>query len=147
MSPPKPSWPSQPTGSGSFGRFKLSESEGVLVVSNAIRLLGTKYKFGGENPREGFDCSGFIGYCYSVSANIRAPRTVREMQIWANPIGRGAERPGDLVFFGSGSVATHAGICRGNGRFIHSPSTGGKVREEGFVSGHWRQQLIGFGRP
>ena len=37
-------------------------------------------------------------------------------------------RRGDLVFFGDNNYITHVGMFMGNNEFIHSPSTGDKVK-------------------
>ncbi|MEY4059871.1 MAG: hypothetical protein RL551_1127, partial [Pseudomonadota bacterium] len=41
--------------------------------------MGVPYRYGGNNPKGGFDCSGLIAYVYQKSANIKLPRTIQEM--------------------------------------------------------------------
>jgi cell wall-associated NlpC family hydrolase len=48
-----------------------------LVAINALlkeagKHLGTHYRGGGKTPA-GFDCSGFVGYCYNTTLGIRTP--------------------------------------------------------------------------
>jgi cell wall-associated NlpC family hydrolase len=52
-----------------------------------------------------------------------------------------------LVLFVQRSVATHAGIYVGEGRFVHAPSTGGEVRLDNLYSVYWLTQKVAFRRP
>jgi cell wall-associated NlpC family hydrolase len=66
---------------------------------------------------------------------------------WGQPVGSAALRSGDLVVFFQSSVATHAGIYVGEGRFVHAPSNGGKVRLDAVHSKYWASQPVAFRRP
>jgi cell wall-associated NlpC family hydrolase len=101
------------------------------VLLRAIGLVGTPYRWGGNTPDSGFDCSGLIGYVYHDAAGITLPRSTREMITLRGPdIDRSQLQTGDLVFFatGGGSNVSHAGIYVGEGRFVHAPATGGTVK-------------------
>ncbi len=111
------------------------------VAMLALGLVGTPYRFGGNSPEGGFDCSGLIGYVYSQALGLRLPRTVRELQSWGQPVEPQEMRTGDLVFMGRGAVATHAGIVVSQRRFVHAPSTGGTVRMEFIDAPHWARNL------
>ena len=77
-------------------------------------------------PRSGFDCSGFVRYVYAHFGVSLAHSSYAQFGL-GRRVGRGSLRPGDLVFFdGLG----HVGIYIGNGRFIHAPHTGTRVRIE-----------------
>ncbi len=115
---------------------------------HALGLVGTPYRYGGNTPASGFDCSGLIGYVYWQAAQIRVPRTVQQIGNWGQPVSGDALRTGDLVVFGgSGRAATHAGIYVGEGRFVHAPSTGGTVRMDHLASRYWSAQPVSFRRP
>jgi cell wall-associated NlpC family hydrolase len=45
------------------------------VLFRALGLVGTPYRWGGNTPDSGFDCSGLIGFVYRDAAGIscRAP--------------------------------------------------------------------------
>nr|WP_239649571.1 NlpC/P60 family protein [Methylocucumis oryzae] len=50
------------------------------AVAYALTLQGTPYRYGKDNPREGFDCSGFVRHVYSTQG-VRLPRTAKEMAL------------------------------------------------------------------
>jgi cell wall-associated NlpC family hydrolase len=102
------------------------------VVGVALRYLGVSYLWGGTTP-SGFDCSGFVQYCY-LQVGVNLPRTSREQFKVGTFIAAGdlgSLRPGDLVFFGYGADPGrihHVGMYVGDGNFIHAPGTGDHVK-------------------
>lgn len=86
------------------------------VTALAIKYLGSKYLWGGENPQTGFDCSGLVQYTYRLGAGIATPRVAQDQFIAARRIAAARAVPGDLVFFhdDTGSVY-HVGILAGPG--------------------------------
>ena len=131
----------------SFSVSQLSPGQASDVTIYAVGLVGTPYRYGGNTPAGGFDCSGLIGHVYRTRAALSLPRSVAALQHWGQPLSADSIRSGDLVFFGRGEVATHAGIYVGDGRFVHAPSTGGTVRLEQLSARHWVAQQIAFRRP
>lgn len=120
-------------------QFKQDTSVGTEDISiAAVGLVGVPYRYGGNNPKGGFDCSGLIAYVFSKSANIKLPRTIQEMSSKGQSVDNQAPAPGDLVFFNTtGERYSHAGIYVGQGRFVHAPSAGGTVRLEQITSPYW----------
>jgi cell wall-associated NlpC family hydrolase len=114
-----------------------------------LGLVGTPYRFGGNTPQAGFDCSGLIGYVYQTQAGVLAPRTVAQLQSWGQPVDATELRSGDLVLFskGFGSSPHHAGIYVGQGRFVHAPSTGGDVRLDHLSAPYWASLNLTYRRP
>lgn len=99
------------------------------VLIRAISLVGTPYRYGGNTPEGGFDCSGLVDYVYRDMLDMRLPRTTSELAKLQGPRIRPAQLVGgDLVFFGDGGKVSHVGIYVGEGRFVHAPSSGGTVR-------------------
>jgi cell wall-associated NlpC family hydrolase len=125
----------------------MASADAQAVTLHALGLVGTPYRYGGNTPEAGFDCSGLIGYVMFHAAQRRAPRTVNELAGWGVPIPREDLRSGDLVLFGPRGALTHAGIYVGQGRFVHAPSTGGTVRLDHLGSPHWARQTVAFRRP
>jgi len=125
----------------------LTPEQATDVTLYAVGLVGTPYRFGGNSPESGFDCSGLIGHVYQSRAGIKPPRTTAELTFWGQSLPQELLRSGDLVLFGKSSVATHAGIYVGQGRFVHAPSTGGTVRLERLDARYWAAQNPRFRRP
>ncbi len=126
---------------------RLSAEDASDVTIYAISLVGTPYRYGGNTPASGFDCSGLIGHVYKTHANIAAPRTVAALTNWGQQMPAAAVRTGDLVVFVQNGVATHAGIYVGENRFVHAPSSGGEVRLDRLTSVYWSRQAYSFRRP
>jgi cell wall-associated NlpC family hydrolase len=111
------------------------------VMSKAMTLLGTPYRWGGEST-EGFDCSGLVGYVYRTVLGMDLPRVSRQMATTGQAVDRNALVPGDLVFFGLRGRVSHVGIYMGEGRFLHAPSRGKNVRVDSLVSGYWSNRYM-----
>ena len=117
------------------------------VLMRAISLVGTPYRYGGNTPEGGFDCSGLVNYVYRDMLDLRLPRTSRELAAMQGPrIAPDRLASGDLVFFGSGGAVSHVGIYVGEGRFVHAPSTGGTVRLDRLDGSWWRDHYTGARR-
>ena len=121
----------------------LSAEQAHDIAIHALGLVGTPYRYGGNTPDGGFDCSGLIGYVYKNSAGVAPPRAVAQLAGFGQRVDAGQLRTGDLVVFGT----SHAGIYVGEGRFVHAPSTGGTVRMDSLQSRHWARQGASFRRP
>lgn len=109
------------------------------VLFRAMALVGTPYKWGGNTPESGFDCSGLVDYIYRHAADILLPHNSRAM---ADMQGRKIHRmtelaSGDLVFFGNHSGIDHVGVYVGQGRFVHAPNSGGTVRLDDIDGPYW----------
>lgn len=126
---------------------RLSAEMAHDIAIHALGLVGTPYRYGGNTPDSGFDCSGLIGYVYRARVSVAPPRTVAQLSAWGQPVASEIVRTGDLVVFGKNSTPTHAGIYVGNGRFVHAPSTGGEVRLDHLQSRYWAAQKVAFLRP
>ena len=117
------------------------------VLMRAISLVGTPYRYGGNTPEGGFDCSGLVNYVYRDMLDLRLPRTSRELAAVQGPrIAPERLASGDLVFFGSGGTVSHVGIYVGEGRFVHAPSSGGTVRLDRLDGSWWRDHYSGARR-
>lgn len=126
---------------------RISQEQADDITIYAVGLVGTPYRYGGNTPDSGFDCSGLIGHVYQSRAGVASPRTVSRLQSWGQPVSSDNIRSGDLVLFAQNDVATHAGIYVGDGRFVHAPSTGGEVRLDRLSSKYWSSQKMAFRRP
>jgi cell wall-associated NlpC family hydrolase len=117
------------------------------VLIRALSLVGTPYRYGGNTPEGGFDCSGLVGYVFHDMLDLRLPRTTRELAALQGPrIDPAQLAGGDLVFFGDTGGVSHVGIYVGEGRFVHAPSTGGTVRLDALDGSWWRGHYRGARR-
>jgi cell wall-associated NlpC family hydrolase len=113
----------------------------------ALSLVGTPYRYGGNTPESGFDCSGLIGYVFRSSLALVLPRTTDALfKAAGERIAVSELRTGDLVFFGSRRDVSHAGIYVGESRFVHAPSSGGTVRLDHLDSAYWNARFLGARR-
>ena len=143
--PPSPS--KYPTASARPAAPRLSVDQSSDIAIHAMGLVGTPYRYGGNTPESGFDCSGLIGYVYQNRAGRAPPRTVAQLDQWGQSIARESLRTGDLVVFGRGRTPHHAAIYVGEGRFVHAPSSGGTVRLDRLDGKYWSAQQVAFRRP
>ena len=120
-------------------QFKQDTSVGTEDISiAAVGLVDVPYRYGGNTPKGGFDCSGLIVYVYNKAAGIKLPRTIQLMSSKGQSVENQPPAPGDLVFFNTtGEKYSHAGIYVGQGRFVHAPSAGGTVRLEYITAPYW----------
>ena len=117
------------------------------VLFRAIGLVGTPYRYGGNTPEGGFDCSGLVGYVFRDTAGINLPRTSEEIsRIEATDVRRSDLESGDIVLFGGRGRTNHVGIYVGAGRFVHAPNEGGTVRLDYLDGAYWKNHFSGAKR-
>lgn len=121
---------------------------GSEVVLRALALTGVRYRYGGNTPTTGFDCSGFVRWVYREVDGVELPRSSRAMAAMDRPaVPAGQLLPGDLVFFRiRGRHVSHVGIYTGDGRFVHAPSRGGRVRVDPLDDPYWQPRYAGARR-
>lgn len=117
------------------------------VLFRAMALVGTPYRYGGNSPAGGFDCSGLVDYIYRSATGMALPRTSGAMaEMDARKVKRMNQLvSGDLVFFDIGGRISHVGVYVGKGRFVHAPDTGGTVRLDTIDTPYWAEHFA-FGR-
>ena len=97
----------------------------TALVAYAQQFLGNPYVYGGTSLTKGADCSGFVMSVFS-HFGISTGRSSRDQAARGKTIPVSEVKPGDLLFYASGSYINHVGIYVGNGKVIHSstPATG-----------------------
>lgn len=140
-----PSPPAAPHGSGARDYFVLENGDDASeVVMYALGLLGTGYTFGGRNPEAGLDCSGMVSYIVEQVSGRRLPHNAAEIAQITRPIAVSELQPGDLVFFNTlNRRHSHMGIYMGEGRFVHAPSSRGRVRIESLHNNYFHPRIDG----
>ncbi len=118
------------------------------ILFRAIGLVGTPYRWGGNTPQSGFDCSGLIVYVFNEVAGIALPRTVQDIHaLDLQEVPRERLQGGDLVFFNPADRGyTHIGIYVGQDRFVHAPNEGGTVRLDYLSNSYWSKHYAGARR-
>lgn len=123
------------------GSRPVSET-GNEVVLYALGLIDTGYRFGGKNPEAGLDCSGMVSYIYGRAAGLKVQGSAADIARNGRPIQHDELRPGDLVFFNTLNRSfSHVGIYIGDKRFIHAPSSNGKVRIDRLSDTYYAQRF------
>lgn len=113
----------------------------------ALGLIGVDYRYGGNNPEHGLDCSGLVRYVFQEVVGVTLPRTSREMARLGGRVAPGDLKAGDLVFFNTrSSPFSHVGIYLGDDRFIHAPHRGGEVEIVTMSQRYWQQRYDGARR-
>jgi cell wall-associated NlpC family hydrolase len=115
---------------------------------HALLALGARYHYGGRSPETGFDCSGLVAHVFERAWGMLLPRSAQEQAAVGKPIRKLNElEPGDLVFYNTrNSPFSHVGIYLGEGRFIHAPRPGQRVRVENVDSPYWKARFNGARR-
>lgn len=87
---------------------------------------GAPYRYGGMS-KQGVDCSGFIYLTYRDRLGLQLPRTTAAMARYGQTVPKKYLRPGDLVFFHTGSYNNqqHVGIYIEKDRFLHASTSRG----------------------
>src|SRR5690606_38473198 len=99
------------------------------ILVHAFTAVGTPDRGGGSAPETGFDCSGLINYVFREAAGVTLPSTSAGLSELPRKAATDALQPGDLVLSSTrGKRVDHAGIYVGDGRSLHAPSSGGRVR-------------------
>lgn len=110
----------------------------ALLVEHALALVGVKYRWGGNSPATGLDCSGLVRYVFHDALGEDLPRRAIEISRLGERIGRQELKPGDLIFFRTlRRTISHVGIYLGDGQFIHAPARGQLVRVESLDVPYW----------
>ena len=128
---------SAPPAARVHGNADLSDK----AASVALKMVGKPYRFGGDTPSRGFDCSGLVQFTYR-QAGLSVPRSTERQLQASRAVSHASMRRGDLLFFDQeGKKKSHVGIYLGDGRFVHAPSSGKQVRVDRLESRYWRAHL------
>lgn len=120
------------------------------ILHTALSQVGRPYRFGGDSPRSGFDCSGLVHWSYAQNG-VEIPRTTDALIILGREVERKSLGISDLVFFDVGDKDAHPGkdkeelhvaLYCGEGRFVHAPSSGGAVREDRLEGPYWATRFL-----
>jgi hypothetical protein len=134
----------KPSGFPNFVDHSVGREE---ISIQAMALVGVPYRWGGNTPEAGFDCSGLVRYVVDRAASVNLPRTTADMSGRGESIEPDGVAPGDLIFFNTtGRAHSHVGIYVGKLRFVNAPSTGGTVRLDYLTNPYWAKRFDGIRR-
>lgn len=120
---------------------QINEQFRQEIILYAMGLLDNGYKWGGNKPEEGLDCSGLVNYIYFNAVKMQLPRTASLLANAGNEIPFEKIKAGDLVFFNTrGFDNSHVGIYLGNNQFIHAPNENQKIKLEK-IQGYYKIKL------
>ncbi len=119
-----------------FSYCTVQVSPGDNLAKRAISLIGTKYKYGGSSPEEGFDCSGLVYYVYKLEG-YSIPRGTEAQLKAGKKLKRGFKK-GDLLFF-KFNGKLHVGIFIGKHHMVHASPERGVVREN--LDKYWKKHF------
>ncbi|MGY2179610.1 C40 family peptidase [Pseudomonas azotoformans] len=126
------------------GLVGVNTKQSSTVLSRAVNVLGTPYRWGGSSPSKGFDCSGLVKYAFNDVAAVDLPRTSNAMAAGhGQKVDRKDLKPGDLLFFKLKSrQVNHVAIYLGNDRFIHAPRRGKSVSIDTLKKPFWDKNYV-----
>lgn len=118
------------------------------LLARARSQLDSMYHFGGTTPKQGFDCSGFVGWIYRDVLQAELPRVAGAIyKIDAPRVAATKLSPGDLMFYRiSGGRVSHVTMYVGGRNFIHATRAGQRLRIESMDMPYWRQRFAGAKR-
>ena len=121
-----------------------STSLGTQIANYGMSFVGYPYVYGGTSP-SGFDCSGFVQYIYR-QFGYSINRTATAQLANGYYVSYDSLIPGDLVFFGSGSSASHVGMYIGGGEFVHAANSRSGVKISSLSESWYAARYIGARR-
>jgi cell wall-associated NlpC family hydrolase len=96
------------------------------MVSQALRWLGTPYRYGGTT-RRGIDCSALVKTAFA-QCGYNLPRTAAQQAKVGAAVAPAQLKAGDRLYFSaSGSRIDHTGLYMGDGLFVHASGSGRQV--------------------
>ncbi|WP_295640138.1 C40 family peptidase [uncultured Mailhella sp.] len=118
-------------------------SLGEDVADAAREHIGVRYRSGGASPSSGFDCSGFVYWVFSKQG-VTVPRDSVRQSRAGQEVAKADLLPGDILIFRIANTPNgrHSAIYLGDGRFIHSPSAGSRVRIENLEADYWKRHYM-----
>src|SRR5471030_3230093 len=116
------------------------------VVVGALNMIGVRYRWGGNTPDSGLDCSGFVRYVFQDTLGMTLPRRAEEMSRVGEKVRVSELKPGDLVLFNTmRSSCSHVGIYIGDNKFVLSASTGSTIRVDDMDNSYWKSGTRALG--
>jgi len=108
----------------------------------ALEAVGIPYRWGGESPSGGFDCSGLVRWAYG-RVGVDVPHSSYALYGTGRAVSEARLEPGDVLFF---TGLGHVGLYLGRGRMVHAPYSGKNVEVVRLDNSHYGRRLVGARR-
>lgn len=134
--------PPTPSSTASKSSMKMREE----ITDYAKKFVGTHYKYAGQSPGTGFDCSGFTSYVMKGFGVTLSPASAAQSTTGQKiPLDR--VLPGDLLFFGdSEKKIQHVGLVVKSDKkgitCVHSTTSRGVIVENVSASSYWKPKIL-----
>lgn len=137
----------EPDASGPPDRVQAYDAQRSEALLQVVLALGSDYRYGGESPLTGFDCSGLVAHVFEQAWGVHLPHSAEAQSEAGMPVSLTELKPGDLVFYNTQHRPfSHVGIYVGDDKFIHAPRTGAEVRIEDMRDSYWARRFTGARR-
>ncbi|NNM53056.1 MAG: C40 family peptidase [Pseudomonadales bacterium] len=127
----------------------IADRASSAVVMEALSLIGTPYRYAGDSPEAGFDCSGFVSFVFQDALDRHLPHSADEIFHAGSKVHRDELRAGDVLFFHighHGHKINHVALYIGDGQFVHAPTSGSTVRVDKLSDSYWQRYYRGARR-
>ena len=125
----------------------LTDQTFAAMITEGEKYLGRAYVWGGSNPSQGFDCSGFVCWVLNHSGWSVGRTDCNGLKAKCTVVSEDEARPGDLIFFKGTQRnrrgATHVGIYCGNGVMLHC---GNPIQYTSVRGRYYREHFLCYGR-
>lgn len=137
---------------GTLEQAKIDSIRRVAITDSVISIckqsLGLPYKYGGNSPVTGFDCSHFVAYGFG-KLGVVLPVSSLAMSQQGTEVTLDQVQKGDLMFFKGrnisnervGHVALVIDVAPGSIKIIHSTHRG-VVIDEYFTSSYYKPRFL-----
>lgn len=118
------------------------------IVEEAMKWLGTPYRYGASEKGRGTDCSGMVLVVYQDITGVKLPRNSAKQAEFCKKLKQSKVRPGDLVFFATGkdpNKISHVGIMLDSDKFIHASTSKGVVISD-VTAPYYQRTFMMYGR-
>lgn len=109
-------------------KISIKKTDRNEIVTFAKKFIGVPYVYASQDPKKGFDCSGFVNYIYK-NFDIIVPRSSSGFKDFGKKINIVDVKVGDILVFMGYQDSTSIGhlgiVCEANGlnsKFIHASS-------------------------
>lgn len=143
---PASSTPKTTGNSGSSGSGSEAMRRREDIADYAKKFVGVPYKYAGQSPSSGFDCSGFTSYVMKGFGITLSPAS-SEQSTTGRKVSLERVLPGDLVFFGdnSGKIQHVALVVKRTSdgiTCVHSTTSRGVIVENVSASTYWKPKIL-----